>query len=495
MTKAVQPRHKCTTKPSESALTPPVLDLGTSEKGAGADSRAAEHHSVPEGGSTHQSRPEQLHVEYRAVERLVPYARNARTHSEAQVAQIAGSIREFGWTNPVLVDGEGGLIAGHARVLAARQLGLTRVPVIEIKHLSEAQKRAYILADNQLALNAGWDMDLLRIELDELKELGSDLGLIGFSEDELSEIFADPSLPEIADDAIPAPPDEAVTQKGDLWVLGNHRLLCGDSASPHDVDKLVDGKVIHLVNTDPPYNVKVEPRSNNAIAAGASSFGYLNHHQASDLARQPGKSKPTDRKMRPKDRPLANDFVSEDAFAQLLDAWFGNLARVLMAGGAFYIWGGYSNYDNYPPVLKRHGLYFSQGIIWVKEHPILTRKDFMGNHECAFYGWKEGAGHKFYGPANVPDVWSVKKVSPQQMVHLTEKPIELAVRALSYSSREGQNVLDLFGGSGSTLMAAEQMKRKAFLMEIDPLYCDVIVQRWENLTRRKGQRVAGEAHA
>jgi DNA modification methylase len=186
--------------------------------------------------------------------------------------------------------------------------------------------------------------------------------------------------------------------------------------------------------------------------------------------------------MRPKDRPLANDFVSDEAFDIMLMAWFGNIARVLLPGRSFYIWGGYANCANYPPVLKTCGLYFSQAIIWVKEHPVLTRKDYMGNHEWAFYGWREGAGHNFYGPTNAVDVWAVKKVNPQSMVHLTEKPVELAVRAIQYSSKPRENVLDLFGGSGSTLIGAEQTSRNAFLMELDPAYTDVIVMRWQEAT-------------
>jgi DNA modification methylase len=294
---------------------------------------------------------------------------------------------------------------------------------------------------------------------------------------------------EIVEDEVPTPPDEATTQPGDLWILGDHRLLCGDSSKPEDLDRLLDGAVIHLCNTDPPYNVKVEPRSNNAIAAGLSSFAGPKHHQSLDLARHPEKSKPTGKKLRAKDRPLANDFVSDEAFDQLLAAWFGNIARVLQPGRAFYIWGGYANCANYPPVLKACELYFSQAVIWVKEHPVLTRKDFMGNHEWCFYGWKEGAAHQWLGPTNAVDVWSVKKVNPQSMVHLTEKPVELAARAMRYSSRQGENVLDLFGGSGSTLMAAEQTKRHAYLMELDPLYCDVIVQRWEKFAGRKAERM------
>jgi DNA modification methylase len=180
--------------------------------------------------------------------------------------------------------------------------------------------------------------------------------------------------------------------------------------------------------------------------------------------------------------------VSDEEFDRLLHAWFENLARALRPGRAFYIWGGYANLANYPAALKNCGLYFSQAIVWDKEHPVLTRKDFMGAFELAFYGWKEGAAHKFLGPNNVPDLWHIKKVCPQNMVHLTEKPVELATRAMVYSSRPGENVLDLFGGSGSTLIAAEQTGRRAYLLELDPPYCDVIVARWERFTGKKAER-------
>src|SRR5690606_19295884 len=193
-------------------------------------------------------------------------------------------------------------------------------------------------------------------------------------------------------------------------------------------------------------------------------------------------------KLRAKDRPLANDFVTDEAFDELLDAWFGNLARVLEPGRGFYIWGGYANLGNYPPYLKKHELYFSQGIVWDKQHPVLTRKDLMGAFSICLYGWREGAAHVYPGPRNAPALWHVMKINPQSMVHLTEKPVELAVRAMQYSSRAGENVLDLFGGSGSTLIAAQQTGRRAFLMELDPLYCDVIVQRYEQFTGEKGEQ-------
>jgi DNA modification methylase len=269
-------------------------------------------------------------------------------------------------------------------------------------------------------------------------------------------------------------------------MLGDHHLLCGDSSNATDVDRLLDGAAVHLVNTDPPYGVNVEPRSNNAIAAGMSSFTTDSPSLA--VARHAQKAKAATRKLRARDRPLVNDFVSSGEYARLLQAWFGNIARVLQPGRAFYIWGGYSNCGNYPAVLQGNELYFSQAIIWIKGHAVLTRKDFMGNHEWAFYGWRQGAAHQFFGPANATDVWSISKVNPQSMVHLTEKPVELAKRALQYSSRPGENVLDLFGGSGSTLIAAEQTRRRAYLMEIDALYCDVIVQRWEQFTGKKAER-------
>ena len=425
-------------------------------------------------------------VEMRPIASIRPYEKNPRLN-DAAVDAVVASIREFGFRQPIVVDENGVIIVGHTRHKAALKLGLEMVPVHVAKGLTPAQCKAYRLADNQTATLSQWDNDLLPLELIELQKMDFDLNLTGFSADDLMRLIDTPGTEGLTDpDDIPAPPDEAKTKPGDLWILGNHRLLCGDSSKSKDVDRLLDGAEIHLVNTDPPYNVRVEPRSNNAIAAGLSSFaGYGNSDPGRDVVRFPEKAQPTHKQLRPKDRPLANDFVSDEEFDRLLQAWFGNIARVLTPGRAFYIWGGYANCGNYPPVLKANGLYFSQAIIWVKEHPVLTRKDFMGNHEWSFYGWREGAAHQFFGPTNALDVWSIKKVNPQSMIHLTEKPVELASRAMEYSSRPGENVLDLFAGSGSTLIAAEQTGRKAFLMELDPLYCDVIVERWQAFTGRE----------
>ncbi len=437
-----------------------------------------------------------MKIDLRPLADIQPYERNPRLNDDA-VDAVAASIKEFGFRQPIVVDADGVIICGHTRYKAARKLGLEKVPVHVAKDLTPEQIKAYRIADNQTASLAEWNYDLLPIELADLAAANYDLGLLGFDADELAKLLDPDGKEGLCDpDDVPAPPDEAITQPGDLWILGDHRLLCGDSANAEDVDRLLDGAEIHLVNTDPPYNVKVEPRSNNAIAAGNSSFANPNkHHQKFDLERHPEKAKATHQKMRAKDRPLANDFVTDEAFDELLNAWFGNMARVLEAGRAFYIWGGYANLGNYPPFLKKHDLYFSQGIVWDKQHPVLTRKDFMGAFEICFYGWRLGAGHKFFGPNNATDLWHVKKINPQSMIHLTEKPVELAVRAMQYSSRTGENLLDLFGGSGSTLIAAEQTGRRAYLMELDPPYCDVIVQRYEQFTGRKAERKLAKAAA
>lgn len=410
-----------------------------------------------------------MEIVQKPVSEIKPYDRNPRVNDGA-VAALVASIREFGFRQPIVVDADMVIIVGHTRLKAAIQLGMKMVPVHIARDLTPAQVKALRIADNQTGSISQWNFELLPLELNDLEALEFDLSLLGFEDDELLKIrHPEAQAGECDPDEIPVPPDEPITQPGDLWILGNHRLLCGNSSNPDELDRLLGGQPIHIVNTDPPYNVKVEPRSGAAIAAGNSSFTNS------------GKKGPQ-RKLRAKDRPLANDFVTDEAFDQMLDAWFGNIARVLLPGRALYAWGGYSNCANYPIVLKRHGLYFSQAIIWVKEHPVMTRKDFMGNHEWCFYCWKEGSAHVYLGPRNITDVWSVKKIPPQQMEHLTAKPAELAVRALQYSSRPGENVLDLFGGSGSTLIGAQQTGRNAFLMEIDPPYCDVIADRFQRFT-------------
>jgi DNA modification methylase len=440
-----------------------------------------------------------MQIELRDIDSITPYEKNPRLNDDA-VEAVAASIKEFGFRVPIVIGPDGVIICGHTRWKAAKKLQLAKVPVHVATDLTPEQVKAYRIADNKTAELAEWDFDQLRIEIADLQNADFDLGLLAFDEDELTRLLGGDN-DAVTDgqtdpDAVPEPPDEAVSRRGQVYQLGEHRLMCGDSSSAADLDILLGGQPIHLVNTDPPYNVKVEPRSNNAIAAGLSSFPAASaieasdahgmHHQGFDLARDKSKAHPTHTQLRPKDRPLENDFVTDEEFDRLLDAWFGNAARVLLPGHGFYIWGGYANCGNYPPFLKKHKLYFSQAVIWDKQHPVLTRKDFMGAHEWCFYGWKEGAAHRFFGPNNATDLWHIKKVNPQSMVHLTEKPVALAVQAIQFSSERGENVLDLFGGSGSTLMGCEQTGRHGFLMEIDELYCDVIRKRWAEFVHGQG---------
>jgi DNA modification methylase len=431
---------------------------------------------------------QEVKIERWPIDRLIPFARNPRTHSDEQVAQIAASIAEFGWTNPILVGPDGVIIAGHARVQAARKLGLTEVPVIVLDHLTQAQRRALVIADNKLALNAGWDEELLRGLLSDLQEDQFNLDLLGFSQDELDALLKGqtPLIEGLTDeDTVPEPLDEPVSQRGDLWILGDHRVMCGDSASADDMDRLMGGEHADLANNDPPYNVRVEPRSNNAIVTTLKLSGRVGKNQKLDVALHPPK-KPTTKKLRPKDRRLSGDFISDEEFSASLLKCIANMTRALKPGGAFYLWGGYANVVNYPSILNQCGLYFSQAIIWVKNQPVLTRKDFLNSHEWCFYGWKPGASHYFNPEChNIRDVWDIAKIPPQKTVHLTEKPVAIPERVITCSSRAGEIVLDQFGGSGSTLIAAEKMGRRARLMEIDPHYVDVIVRRWQEFTGKK----------
>ncbi|MEZ6152368.1 MAG: ParB N-terminal domain-containing protein [Pirellulaceae bacterium] len=349
-----------------------------------------------------------MKIEFWPITKPRPYPGNPRINDGA-VDAVAISLREFGFRQPIVVDTDGVVVCGHTRLKAAQKLGLDKVPVHIATDLTDDQIRAYRIADNQTATIAEWNMDLLPIELSELKAANYDLGMLGFDAEELARILGgEMNDGECDPDEVPLPPDEAVTQPGDLWILGNHRLLCGDSSKPEDLDHLLNGQPIHLVNTDPPYNVKVEPRSKNAIAAGLSSFS--NDSAASKLRSDQGMAAFTHslKQKNKAKKPAGGVAVADKPQRKMrarIDHWpmtslptkrsmccstrGSATSRVLLPGRGFYIWGGYANCGNYPPVLKRHGLYFSQSIIWDKQHPVLTRKDFMGAHEWAFYGWKE----------------------------------------------------------------------------------------------------------
>uniref|UniRef100_UPI0035DD2795 site-specific DNA-methyltransferase n=1 Tax=Ralstonia mannitolilytica TaxID=105219 RepID=UPI0035DD2795 len=389
-----------------------------------------------------------MQIENRPIEALIPYARNSRTHSDAQVAQIAASIREFGWTNPVLVDGSNGIIAGHGRVLAARKLGFDQVPVIELAHLTESQKRAYVLADNKLAENAGWDDELLRIELEALQAAGFDLSLTGFADDELAALMAELAGNEglTDDDAVPEITDDLVSQPGDVWLLGEHRLLCGDATDPVALETLMGSDLADMAFTDPPYNVN-----------------YAN--TAKD-------------KQRGTHRPILNDNLGE-GFAGFLSAACANL--LAYSKGAVYIAMSSSELDTLQLAFRGAGGKWSTFIIWAKNTFTLGRADYQRQYEPILYGWRDGVDHFWCGDRDQGDVWFINKPVKNDL-HPTMKPVELVERAIRNSSKTRDIVLDLFGGSGTTLIAAEKTQRRARLVELDPKYVDVIVKRWQDYT-------------
>jgi len=392
-------------------------------------------------------------VERRSVSALIPYARNARTHSDEQVAQIAASIREWGWTMPVLVDEAGTIVAGHGRVLAAQRLGLPEVPVMVATGWSEAKRRAYVIADNKLALNAGWDEELLRLELGELKGLGVDLGLTGFGELELEKLLISADGDSDPDDA-PEPPAEPISRPGDLWICGEHRVLCGDATVRADVEKLLDGELADMAFTDPPYNVN-----------------YAN--SAKD-------------KLRGKNRPILNDALGE-GFEALLHAANANMLAVTK--GAIYICMSSSELDTLQKAFREAGGKWSTFVIWAKNTFTLGRADYQRQYEPILYGWKDGAEHYWCGARDQGDVWLFDKPHKNDL-HPTMKPVALVERAIRNSSKSRDIVLDPFGGSGTTMIAAERTGRRARLLELDPRYVDVVVRRWEELSGLKAE--AGE---
>jgi DNA modification methylase len=398
-------------------------------------------------------------VERRATDELVPYARNARTHSDQQVDQIAASIAEWGWTMPVLIDEGGVILAGHGRVLAARRLGIEEVPVIVAKGWSEPQRRAYVLADNKLTLNGGWDEDLLRVEIADLELEGFDLDLIGFDKDELATFLDDALRSEIADvDDAPEPPVDPITKPGDLWLLGEHRLLCGDSTKAEDVERLMAGAKADLMLTDPPYNVA------------------LGMNETPEQAK--ARNRRTDGKV------VANDSMSDHEFRAFLVACFEQGFSSMKPGASFYVWHADSEGFNFRGAVRDCGQKVRQCLVWAKDVLVMGRQDYQWQHEPCLYGWKDGAAHGWYSDRKQTTLLRFDRPSRNQE-HPTMKPVGLFAYLMGNSTAPQGLAYDPFLGSGTTLIAAEQLGRKCYGIEISPAYCDVIVKRWEQATDRK----------
>jgi DNA modification methylase len=414
----------------------------------------------------------ELQVQLRPVSALVPYKKNARTHSDEQVSQIARSIEEFGWTNPILIDRDCVVIAGHARLLAAKKLKLPEVPVIVLGHLTEAQRRALVIADNQLALGgAGWDEEMLRVELRALEAEDFDLDLIGFGESELAELLADDSdyAGHADEDAVPEASEIAISVPSDLWILGDHRVYCGDATQMESIDKVMAGGLADMVFCDPPYGVAY------------------------------GSSAPTKRER--ERRKIANDDLSDMAFGELLRLACANFLSVTK--GAVYISMSSSELHTLQKAFTAAGGHWSTFVIWAKDRFTLGRSDYQRQYEPILYGWREGTDHFWCGARDQGDIWFVNK--PQaNVLHPTQKPVELVERAIKNSSKSRDTVLDPFGGSGTTLIACEKHGRQARLVELEPRYVDTVIRRWEQYTEGKAtlaetgqefEQVAGERAA
>lgn len=388
-------------------------------------------------------------VERRAVASLVPYARNARTHSPDQVDQIAASIREFGWTIPVLVDEEGTLIAGHGRVMAAKKLGIGEVPVMIAEGWSEAQRKAYVLADNKLALNAGWDNELLRVELDGLKELDFDISLTGFSGDELVSILAEKTEGLTDPDETPEPPLDPVSVLGDVWLLGKHRLVCGDCTTVESVDKALNGVKPHLMVTDPPYGVEYDASKARPVSAGSAKGKVLN-----------------------------------DDRADWREAW------ALFPGDVAYVWHAGLYASVFADSLTVCDFKIRNQIIWAKSSLVMSRGDYHWQHEPCWYAVKDKATGHWAGDRKQSTLWQIERPRKSETGHSTQKPVECMKRPIENNSSPGQAVYEPFSGSGTTLIAAEMTGRCCHAIELNPAYVDVAIERWQNFT---GQQATLEA--
>ena len=402
----------------------------------------------------------ELQVEYRRTTDLVPYAANARTHSAAQVAQLVASIREFGFTNPILTDGEGGILAGHGRVLAAKELGMEEVPTIALDRLTPAQRRAYILADNQLAVNAGWDRELLALELKALSATDIDLGLIGFGADELQALLTGGDLKTgLTDpDAVPPVPERAVSVVGDLWCLGSHRLLCGDATSSTDVSRLLASVVPHLMVTDPPYGVDYDPAWR--LRAGVNNSSRMGQ-------------------------------VRNDDRADWREAW------TLFPGSVAYVWHGALHSSEVAASLMAASFDIRAQIIWAKPRLVLGRGHYHWQHEPCWYAVRSGGTGHWSGDRSQTTLWSIGHEGQDAATeHATQKPVACMRRPIENNSSVGQAVYDPFLGSGTTLIAAEQTGRSCYALELEPRYIDVALLRWQAFTGQEARHAeSGESFA
>ena len=390
-----------------------------------------------------------MNIEKIDISVLIPYARNARTHSDEQIAQIAGSIKEFGFNNPVLIDKDNGVIAGHGRLAAARKLGLKEVPCIRLEHLTETQRKAYILADNRIALNSGWEAELLSLELSELLDGGVNLESLGFDADEIDALLnkIEPTEGLTDEDATPEVPEEPVTKPGDVWILGKHRLMCGDSTSIQALEALCQDQAVDMWLTDPPYNVAYEGKTKDALK-------------------------------------IQNDSMDDEQFRQFLRDSYVAADAVMKPGAVFYIWHADSEGYNFRGAAQDAGWKVRQCLIWKKQTMVMGRQDYHWKHEPCLYGWKDGAGHLWAADRKQTTILEFDRPS-RNAEHPTMKPVALFEYQMLNNTKGGDIVLDSFGGSGTTLIAAEKNGRIARLMELDPKYCDVIVKRWQDFTGKQ----------
>lgn len=383
-------------------------------------------------------------IEWLDISGLIPYAMNARTHSDEQVLQIAASIKEFGFNNPVLIDKDSGIIAGHGRVMAAVRLGMTSVPCVRLGHMSDAQRRAYILADNKLALNADWSLDMLKAEICVLKELDFDLDLTGFGRDEIADMLAEKNIGLVDDDDVPETRTDIQTKPGDIWILGDHRLMCGSSVEHADMAILCDGQKVDMWLTDPPYNVAYEGGTKEKLK-------------------------------------IANDSMDNDKFRKFLSDSYIAADAVMKAGAVFYIWHADSEGFNFRAAAIDAGWKVRQCIIWNKSSLVMGRQDYQWKHEPCLYGWKDGASHLWASDRKQTTVLEFAKPN-RNGEHPTMKPVALFEYLMLNNTKGGDIILDSFAGSGTSIIAAEKNGRRCFSMEIDPVYCDVIIRRWINFT-------------